>query len=87
MVRNARLWGKSFKGPFGCLRVYKSVRNPCLLRPLSQTHLGAVHPCCWTETKAVAHGVDEDEGNADGVGEFVHISRVQEGEEAVDLDC
>jgi hypothetical protein len=50
-----------------------------------QTNLATVDPGCWSEAEGVAHGVDEDEDDADDIGRLADILGISEGKSAVDL--
>ncbi len=42
------------------------------------THLGAISPRRRAEAEAVAHGVDKDEGDADGVRGLVDVVGIRQ---------
>lgn len=43
------------------------------------THLRAVYPCCWAETKTIAHCVDEYEYDTDDICCFAFIPGIYHG--------
>lgn len=48
-------------------------------------YFGAVYPGGRAEAEAIAHGIDEDEGDASSIGGLVRVIRVRDRENAVDL--
>ena len=49
------------------------------------TYFAAVDPGCGTEAERVAHGVDEDEDDADDVGGLADVVGIRERKGAIDL--